>query len=575
MATENPRPDLPKRRRNCGPKVKTGCATCKIRRVKCDETKPFCRRCTSTGRKCDGYMTQDPTTSVISPSSSDQNIQIIQKLITHIPGTASEKRGFDYFLSCTARELSGYYDPSFWEQNILQAGVVDPALRHAIIALGSLHEDFSRKRIEFIGPDKGYNEPVNYFATSQYAKSIAQLRTNLESGKQGTVTALMCCILFVCFDSLRGHLESAMIHLQSGLKILWSMKIRSESDKYLIDTYLVPIFMRLSIQSILYIDTNSQEERFKIAHNLLVTEDENIAFPTPFEKLEDARMYLNGATDGLFRAFYMFDGTVGLENQLPKAVHQYHVYKEKVLSWEKPFVDLLARKSRGFTKMEVRGAALLKVQHTAARIMTVITPMHIDPKCTPESELSHLLQFMPDFELIVNMSKSLIQASEEDAKNGASPLVFSTDLGLVAPLYYVCVKCPSQAVRKEAIELLTRAPRKEGMWDSNAGVKLIREFWEFEEMHKALYEAAKEEYISPPLPLCHIIDLEMKDGMRWSWKWSGPSASSSSRHSSPDDRSVVSSNWSSEDGTYPDLDYFFGYGAVDSLLNYESWDDEA
>ncbi|KAH3001521.1 hypothetical protein KXV73_001875, partial [Aspergillus fumigatus] len=32
-----------------------GCLTCKVRRVKCDEEKPTCCRCRSTGRKCDGY----------------------------------------------------------------------------------------------------------------------------------------------------------------------------------------------------------------------------------------------------------------------------------------------------------------------------------------------------------------------------------------------------------------------------------------------------------------------------------------------------------------------------------------
>lgn len=37
------------------PKVRTGCLTCKIRKVKCDEGKPSCLRCTSTGRKCEGY----------------------------------------------------------------------------------------------------------------------------------------------------------------------------------------------------------------------------------------------------------------------------------------------------------------------------------------------------------------------------------------------------------------------------------------------------------------------------------------------------------------------------------------
>ncbi|KAJ5501987.1 hypothetical protein N7463_004861 [Penicillium fimorum] len=44
-----------RRRRKWAPKLKSGCMTCKVRRVKCDEEKPHCRRCISTGRKCDGY----------------------------------------------------------------------------------------------------------------------------------------------------------------------------------------------------------------------------------------------------------------------------------------------------------------------------------------------------------------------------------------------------------------------------------------------------------------------------------------------------------------------------------------
>ncbi|KAJ6147670.1 hypothetical protein N7497_009652 [Penicillium chrysogenum] len=39
------------RRRQWAPKSKNG-----IRRVKCDEEKPHCRRCVSTGRKCDGFV---------------------------------------------------------------------------------------------------------------------------------------------------------------------------------------------------------------------------------------------------------------------------------------------------------------------------------------------------------------------------------------------------------------------------------------------------------------------------------------------------------------------------------------
>lgn len=77
-------------------RVKTGCVTCRwaltcdifvpghalthqsqrIRRIKCDETKPHCQRCTSTGRKCDGY-------SSLPFSRRDLHAASLASLTTH------------------------------------------------------------------------------------------------------------------------------------------------------------------------------------------------------------------------------------------------------------------------------------------------------------------------------------------------------------------------------------------------------------------------------------------------------------------------------------------------------------
>jgi hypothetical protein len=37
------------RKRAAKPKVRTGCITCKVRRVKCDEMRPECLRCVKFG----------------------------------------------------------------------------------------------------------------------------------------------------------------------------------------------------------------------------------------------------------------------------------------------------------------------------------------------------------------------------------------------------------------------------------------------------------------------------------------------------------------------------------------------
>ncbi|KAM3566620.1 hypothetical protein ARSEF4850_000373 [Beauveria asiatica] len=52
------------RRRRWAPRARTGCLTCRARRVKCDEERPTCRRCALSRVTCRGYQTPS------SPSSS-------------------------------------------------------------------------------------------------------------------------------------------------------------------------------------------------------------------------------------------------------------------------------------------------------------------------------------------------------------------------------------------------------------------------------------------------------------------------------------------------------------------------
>ncbi|KAJ4152723.1 hypothetical protein LMH87_009247 [Akanthomyces muscarius] len=43
----------PTRKKRWAPKVRTGCATCRNRRIKCDEAKPICRRCITARARCE------------------------------------------------------------------------------------------------------------------------------------------------------------------------------------------------------------------------------------------------------------------------------------------------------------------------------------------------------------------------------------------------------------------------------------------------------------------------------------------------------------------------------------------
>ncbi|KAJ6786677.1 hypothetical protein PWT90_08546 [Aphanocladium album] len=46
------------RQKRWTPRVKSGCLTCRTRRVKCDETRPVCKRCVKTRVECRGYAVE-------------------------------------------------------------------------------------------------------------------------------------------------------------------------------------------------------------------------------------------------------------------------------------------------------------------------------------------------------------------------------------------------------------------------------------------------------------------------------------------------------------------------------------
>ncbi len=275
--------DLVKKRRKCGSKTKTGCGTCKyafwaichhpnpkfsklikarIRRVKCDETKPVCQRCTKTGRVCDGY-------SLHLVLSGPKGNEAIHRTFTFPIGSKEERRGFQYFITQTAADLSGFHNSSFWQSLVLQASTSEPALRHAAIAISSLHEEFVNNRLSYGSTTESEGQ---VFATKQYSKAIGNLRQSLAAGKYSPVAALLSCILFVCFDSLRGYFDSAIVHLHSGLKILQSLRANPSNETHFIETEIAPLFTRLSLQAVLYFDTRSTPERRAFVDGLAFAE---------------------------------------------------------------------------------------------------------------------------------------------------------------------------------------------------------------------------------------------------------------------------------------------------------------
>lgn len=85
----------------------TGCLTCRIRKVKCDEAKPSCTKCISTGRTCDGYSTLPFSRTDLRAASAEQGyLPRLTGLVSVLLSDKSfedtvERRYLQFFRTCT------------------------------------------------------------------------------------------------------------------------------------------------------------------------------------------------------------------------------------------------------------------------------------------------------------------------------------------------------------------------------------------------------------------------------------------------------------------------------------------
>lgn len=114
----------------------------RIRRIKCDEVKPHCRRRTSAGRSCDEYATSDDSAT---PSQGDLGLSVasnpsaLRNLLLNYPGTPLEHRYLVFFQRQTAPILSGYFDSYFWN-GLLQVGRSELTIQHAMMNVACIYE---------------------------------------------------------------------------------------------------------------------------------------------------------------------------------------------------------------------------------------------------------------------------------------------------------------------------------------------------------------------------------------------------------------------------------------------------
>lgn len=193
------------------------------RRIKCDESKPVCKKCLLHALPCESFGYAALPRSRRVPQLNPQPVYFLAP--SGVDPTPQERQMFD--MLCTrVTEVAGGYDVSFWAVDVLQAATQShPAVWHASLAFSAMHqrmkvihrqEHDSFARSYYITGIRQYNASISYLITLMQKKNPSYLE------KQAVIlTSLMqyalCCV--------QRNLKSARIHGLKALKLFYEWKL--------------------------------------------------------------------------------------------------------------------------------------------------------------------------------------------------------------------------------------------------------------------------------------------------------------------------------------------------------------
>lgn len=400
--------------------------------------------------------------------------------------SAEENRGLEWFECRTAKKLPGLSVLPFWNTLLFQASRNEAAVLHSVLTLSSVHmgeilNGKSRRQ------RPGFLDEVDKFMLLNYNKAIDQLQPHFSSKDRPSVrVALISCVVFVCFEFLRGHFQTAQTHLENGLRILGELhSSASKVDGVVIilkpscepvDDWIVEAFSRLHVQVMLF-RQSYQYPCFILKRPgpecpILIFRSFNEAWKE-LERLLHEIFHLGQRTRKQIVPRFL------TPKPSPTLLNIHQMIKTELAQWLSAYeVSKQYLKYPFNQEYEEVAFLLLTKYHTMGIIMA-------DTCLSPDDE-TIFDSYTENFRFLVNQSR----VNWESRASGPGYLAPGQhmdmsrsviDIGWIPPLYFTALKCRVRQVRLQAVSLIEYSAHREGIWDSKIAACVARKVIEIEE----------------------------------------------------------------------------------------------
>ncbi|KAL2072939.1 hypothetical protein VTL71DRAFT_10263 [Oculimacula yallundae] len=471
MEPSNLKPPHRARKRASTPRSKTGCVTCKIRRLKCGEEKPNCHRCLKSGWHCDGYdhvvaLPQAPPLALaplrprsISTTSSQTSSPTISLFVPSMSLDLydEEQRYFQSFVDDVSIHLQGH-DTFFWRGVALQESHINYSVRHGIVAIGALAKSADRSLCGSYRMDTSHSTHRE-FALQQYEKAIQGLRQSMDVIPHGNCVraSIISCLVLAFFDNFIGNGGFALQHIRHARDIMSTadvvvpavvtMKNREED-------HIASMFLRLDMQALCamgieetrtYITLETRAPEFTLPNRLNSVEDarhtRNVVVREGYNFLYQAAKYEYSAPEQI--PVYI----LRTRDYLIEQIHYLHTLMDALMLDVEP--DLICHPLSRPESLKLYSTVLL------IRLTSTLG--------APETRFDDLL---PYFEFLLDVSRDTLKYETAGNPCAFESETFTHEVRTVAPLFLVATKCRSPPLRRQAISLLLSSHRREWMYDS-------------------------------------------------------------------------------------------------------------
>ena len=400
-----------------------------------------------------------------------------------------ESRALAFYQECTARQTTKIVQDDFWSAVVLQFSILEPAVKHGLLALSTLHEHSVLNQLTSRQSKK------TEFAFRQYNLAIICAQNLV--GRAGSAVdplerlkVLIICALLTCYENIVGNYQRARMHLQTAIRLLRCEKFTSSGNNR--NELLHPTRRSNDLIAV-------EDKLFLLDFQAMTFSDESAPYPHLIGQGDD----IGGSPECLVDPSSTSEALSSLISILRFIFHlsvqavatpisafdlqlQKNLLTARLHNWTTFFAPLLNARSDAHTELNdnIQAITLLRIYHHMATILLAAA--------FSSSETSwdaHTTAFSSILDLAASLIstpslRSLPKSSTTPSMSSATPAPsdpFTFNIGIIVPLFLLAFRCRHPILRRRAVDLLSREDRREGVWSSQAAAEVAKVIIRIEE----------------------------------------------------------------------------------------------